>query len=107
MRRISSLPFFTMIAVLLVCATADSRAQSKPETIKDGAPLRVVLAGLVHGHASGFFDQFQHRADLRVVGIAEPNRQLAAQFAKRYGLETGLFYSYLEERLETTHPKWA
>src|SRR2546422_339030 len=76
MRRISFPPFFTMIAVLLVCATADSRAQSKPETKKDEAPLRVVLAGLVHGHASGFFDQFQHRADLRVVGIADPDRQL-------------------------------
>jgi predicted dehydrogenase len=105
MRRISSPPFFAMIAVLLVCATADSRAQSKPETKKDEAPLRVALAGLVHGHASGFFDQFQHRADLRVVGIAEPNRQLAAQFAKRYDLAPGLFYSDLEEMLRTTHPQ--
>src|SRR5882672_9884941 len=105
MRRISFPPFFVMIAVLLVCATADSRAQSKPETKKDEAPLRVVLAGLVHGHAFGFFDQFQHRADLRVVGIAEPNRQLAAQFAKRYGLEPGLFYSDLEEMLRATHPQ--
>jgi predicted dehydrogenase len=67
--------------------------------------LRVVLAGLVHGHASGFFDQFQHRTDLRVVGIAEPDRQLAAQFAKRYGLESGLFYSDLEEMLKATHPQ--
>src|SRR5216683_1466623 len=105
MRPISSPPFCAMIAVLLVCAAADSHAQSKPETKKDEAPLRVVLAGLVHGHASGFFDQFQHRADLRVVGIAEPNRQLAAQFAKRYGLEPGLFYSDLEEMLKATHPQ--
>src|SRR5467141_4304973 len=105
MRPISSPPFCAMIAVLLVCAAADSHAQSKPETKKDEAPLRVVLAGLVHGHASGFFDQFQHRADLRVVGIAEANRQLAAQFAKRYGLEPGLFYSDLEEMLKATHPQ--
>jgi scyllo-inositol 2-dehydrogenase (NADP+) len=105
MRRISFPLFFAMIAVLLVCATADSRAQSKPETKKDEAALRVVLAGLVHGHAFGFFDQFQHRADLQVVGIAEPNRHLAAQFAKRYGLEPGLFYSDLEEMLKATHPQ--
>src|ERR1700694_4687097 len=105
MRRISFSPFFAMIAALLVCATADSRAQSKPETKKDEAPLRVVLAGLVHGHASGFFDQFQHRADLRIVGVAESDRQLAAQFAKRYGLEPGLFYSDLEEMLKATHPQ--
>jgi len=105
MRRVSIPLFFAMIAVVLACAAADSRAQSKPETRKDEAPLRVVLAGLVHGHASGFFDQFQHRADLRVVGIAEPNRQLAEQFAKRYGLEPSLFYSDLEEMLKATHPQ--
>jgi scyllo-inositol 2-dehydrogenase (NADP+) len=105
MRRISFPPFFMMVAVLLACATADSHAQSKPETKKDEAPLRVVLAGLVHGHAFGFFDQFQHRADLLVVGIAESDRQLTAQFAKRYGLAPGLFYSDLEEMLKATHPQ--
>src|SRR5712664_4711006 len=95
MRPISSPPFCAMIAVLLVCAAADSHAQSKPETKKDEAPLRVVLAGLVHGHASGFFDQFQHRADLRVVGVAESERQLTAQFAKRYGLAQRHYVSEL------------
>ncbi len=105
MRRISFPPFFPIIAVLLVCATADSAAQSKPETKKDEAPLRVVLAGLVHGHASGFFDQFQKRADLQIVGVAEANRELAAQFAKRYGLEPSLFYPDLEEMLKATHPQ--
>src|SRR5882762_286738 len=105
MRRISFPTFLVMITVLLVCATADSRAQAKPETKKGEAPLRVVLVGLVHGHAFGFFDQFQHRADLQVVGIAEPNRPLAEQFAKRYGLEPGLFYSDLEEMLRATHPQ--
>jgi len=39
------------------------------------------------------------------VGIAEANRQLAAQFAKRYGLEPSLFYSDLEEMLKATHPQ--
>src|SRR6266481_7245676 len=105
MRRISFPPFFTMIAVLLVCATADSGAQSKPETKKDEAPLRVVLAGLVHGHASGFFDQFQKRADLQIVGIAEADHQLAAQFAKRYSLQPEILYSDLEEMLKATHPQ--
>src|SRR3981189_1285693 len=105
MRRISFPPFFVMVGVLLACATADFHGQLKPETKKDEAPLRVVLAGLVHGHAFGFFDQFRHRADLQVVGIAESNRQLTAQFAKRYGLAPGLFYSDLEEMLKATHPQ--
>jgi scyllo-inositol 2-dehydrogenase (NADP+) len=93
------------VAFSVLFGTADSRAQAKPEVKGDEAPLRVALAGLVHGHAFGFFDQFQHRTDLRVVGITEADRQLTAQFAKNYGLAPGIFYSDLEEMLKATHPQ--
>jgi len=105
MRRNSFLVVFSMTLVLLAGSLVDLRAQTKSATENEKAPLRVGLAGLVHGHASGFFDQFQHREDLQVVGIAEADRQLAAQFAKSYGLAPGLFYSDLEEMLKATHPQ--
>ena len=105
MRRNSFLVVFSMTLVLLAGSSINLRAQTKSATEKEKAPLRVALAGLVHGHASGFFDQFQHREDLQVVGIAEADRRLAAQFAKSYGLAPGLFYSDLEEMLKATHPQ--
>src|SRR5713226_3452423 len=105
MRRNFFLVMFSMTLVLLTGASADLRAQTKVATEKEKAPLRVALAGLEHGHAFGFFDQFQHRTDLQLVGIAEADRQLAAQFAKKYGLPPGLFYSDLEEMLKATHPQ--
>ena len=105
MRRNSFLVVFSMTLVLLAGSLVDLRAQTKSATENEKAPLRVGLAGLVHGHASGFFGQFQHREDLQVVGIAEADRQLAAQFAKSYGLAPGLFYSDLEEMLKATHPQ--
>jgi predicted dehydrogenase len=105
MRR-NSLPIVALVcAAIFSLATANARAQAKRATKQDEPPLRVVLAGLVHGHASGFFDQFQHRADLRIVGVAESDRQLTAQFAKRYGLAPSLFFSDLEEMLKATHPQ--
>src|SRR5256884_8547480 len=103
MRRNSFRAVFLM--TLAVLANADSRGQTQPATKKEEAPLRVVLAGLARGHAFGFFDQFQKRTDLQVVGIAEADHQLTAQFAKRYGLAAGLFYSDLEEMLKGTHPQ--
>ena len=105
MRRTAFLALLLMTTALLVGASADSRGQTKSATKKEEAPLRVALAGLVHGHALGFFDQFQKRADLQVVGIAEPDRQLAAQFRKSYGLQADVFYSDLEEMLKATHPQ--
>jgi len=105
MRRNSFPSFFLTIVALLACASPDLRAQAKPEMKAEEAPLRVALAGLVHGHAFGFFDQFQRRRDLQVVGIAEADHQLTEQFTKRYGLQAGIFYSDLEEMLKKTHPQ--
>ena len=105
MRKKVSLNLGFMFVAVFFFAAADSTAQAKPEMNAEEAPLRVALAGLVHGHAFGFFDQFQNRKDLQVVGIAEADRQLTAQFAKRYSLEPGLFYSDLEEMLKKTHPQ--
>ncbi len=105
MRRNTFVTVFSMTLVLFAGSSVTLRAQTKPATENENAPLRVALAGLVHGHAFGFFDQFQKRTDLQVVGIAEADRQLVAQFAKRFGLAPGLFYSDLEEMLKATHPQ--
>src|SRR5436190_6509710 len=105
MRRNNRPNFFLMFVALLACARADLRAQAKPEMKAEDARLRVGLAGLVNGHSFGFFDQFQHRTDLQVVGIAEADHQLTEQFAKRYGLPRGIFFSDLEEMLKKTHPQ--
>jgi len=105
MRRNTFLAVFSMTLVLFASSSVNLRAQTKPATEKENAPLRVALAGLVHGHAFGFFGQFQKRMDLQVVGIAEADRQLAAQFTKKYGLAPGLLYSDLEEMLKATRPQ--
>jgi predicted dehydrogenase len=105
MRRIVLSAVLPGLLILWSCSTVELRAQSKPTANKGEAPLRVALAGLVHGHASGFFDQFQKRADLQIVGIAEADHQLAAQFAERYALQPEIFYSDLEEMLKATHPQ--
>jgi predicted dehydrogenase len=96
---------FSLAMVLLAFASSNLRAQAEPEMKKEEAPLRVAMAGLVHGHASGFFDQFQKRADLQVVGIAEADGQLVEYFEKKYSLAPGLFYSDLEEMLKKTKPQ--
>ena len=77
---------------------------AQTRTASGTKPLRVVIAGLVHEHVSGFLDRYQHRPDLAIVGIAEPNRQLAEQYASRYKLEQKLFYADLEEAIQNTHP---
>src|SRR5438105_2315586 len=52
-----------------------------------------------------FTSRVQRPADLQVVGIAEADSQLMGQFAKKYGLQAGIFYSDLDEMLKKTHPQ--
>jgi predicted dehydrogenase len=71
---------------------------------QDTRPFRVVIAGLVHGHAEGFFHQYLHRPDLQIVGIAEPDRALFDRYAREFSLDAGLYGSDLNALLEKAHP---
>ena len=97
---------FSLVFVSLQFATIpDSFAQARSAADTAGVPLRAAVAGLVHGHAEGFFEQNLHRPDLQIVGVAEADRQLASQYASRYGLNGSLLFSSLEEMLLKTHPQ--
>ncbi len=68
-------------------------------------PLRVAIAGLVHGHAEGFFSSAVKRTDIQIVGIAEADRALFDRYAKKYGLEAGLYHADLDELITATKPQ--
>jgi predicted dehydrogenase len=97
-------PSIVRSALSLVLLFATSRAHAQAPTDAH-APLRVVLAGLAHDHAYGFFDQLHKRQDVVLVGIAESDHALTASYASRYGLEASLFHDDLDELLTTTHPQ--
>jgi predicted dehydrogenase len=69
------------------------------------APLRVAIAGLVHGHAEGFFQKSAHRQDIQIVGIAEPDQQLASKYATQFGLDRKLLFTDLDDMLQKTRPQ--
>jgi len=71
----------------------------------DAPPLRVAMAGLVHGHASGFLSDALRRTDIQIVGIAEPDRALFDQYAGKFKLDASLYHADLAELLRTVHPQ--
>jgi len=66
--------------------------------------LKVGVAGLTHGHVGWILDA-NKRADLEIVGIAEPNRELAERLSKNYGIPMDLVFDSLEEMLAATNPE--
>jgi predicted dehydrogenase len=67
--------------------------------------LRVVIAGLVHGHANGFLQRVKDRRDVQIVGIAEPDRKLFDRYANDFHLDPNLYHADLDEMLKATHPQ--
>ncbi len=68
------------------------------------APVRIGVAGLTHSHVHWILGR-EKRGDIEIVGIAEPNRELAQRFLKQHGLPMSLVYNTLEEMLDKTKPQ--
>ena len=73
-------------------------------------PLRVGVVGLVHSHVGGILNKgFRqpNQTAIEIVGIAEPNRELAERFAKNYGFPMSMVYPTVAEMLDKTKPEAA
>jgi predicted dehydrogenase len=67
-------------------------------------PLRLGMAGLVHGHAAGFLDRYRNRTDIDLVGVAEPDHEVAARYQKQFQLAPASLYPSLDAMLDQAHP---
>jgi len=94
------LSFASLIVFLFITLTP-----SKAQNAATAAPLRVAIAGLVHGHVDGFFQHSLRRSDIQIVGIAEADQLVVAHYAEQYGLAQSLMFSDLEDMLQKTHPQ--
>jgi predicted dehydrogenase len=66
-------------------------------------PVHIAIFGLVHDHAYGFIPMFQNHPEAQLVGIVEPDTERAAAIAKRFNLNSSLFYSSLQDLLAKTN----
>ncbi len=88
-------PWIGLAAATALAATA--AAAPAPE------PLRLGIAGLTHSHVHGLLGRAG--TDVRIVGIAEPNPELADRYAARYGLDESLLFASLPAMLDAVRPE--
>src|SRR5205814_6140468 len=68
------------------------------------APVRLAIVGLVHGHVRGFLDRLRDRADVALVGIADPDADLRESYRDRYHLRPAILFATPESMLEAVRP---
>lgn len=89
---------------ILAFALATVLPVDAQSTIRAERPIRVVIVGLVHGHVKGFLKALPKNPSAQLVGIVEPDRALARQYATQYHLDPDLFSTDLERTLIAQHP---
>jgi scyllo-inositol 2-dehydrogenase (NADP+) len=94
--------FFTLTAVSI---TLPAPAMAQTSAQSAGKPLRIAIVGLVHGHVGGFLESALKRTDIEIVGIAEPDQQIAQRRANEFKLDPKVLYSNVEKMLTTVKPQ--
>ncbi len=93
--------FRSLFLFLLLAQFANAQTSARK-------PVRIGVVGLVHTHVHGIFRKAYKEAgqqDIELVGIAEPDRQLAERYAKQYGFPMSLVYPTTEAMIDATKPE--
>src|ERR1700730_17831409 len=87
--------------LILSCLQSRGNAQDAPAV----KPLRLAIAGLVHGHVSGFLRNAMNRKDVELVGIFDSAATPGPRHAKDFSLAAGLVFTDLATMLNRTRPE--
>jgi len=90
--------------VLVLIQVTSGWSQSTLTENKKNKPLRVGVVGLVHGHVHWILAN-KKKSNIEIVGIVEPNRDLAERLTKQYNLSMDIVYDTLEEMVEAENPE--
>ncbi|MEM9650191.1 MAG: Gfo/Idh/MocA family oxidoreductase [Bacteroidota bacterium] len=90
---------FRTVLVFLFCFI-----MNVPSSFSQEIPLRIGIAGLTHTHVHWILGR-EDLGDVEIVGMVEPNRELAQRYSDQYGYSMDLVYNTLDEMIAATQPE--
>lgn len=94
----------SLLAAALAAPSSVSQASASAQAAT-AAPLRLAVAGLVHGHASGFLRQVKPRPDVDLVGVSEAQPEVLAKYGERFEIPAARRFRTVQEMIEKTRPE--
>jgi len=88
-----------IVFVLLLMVTPEIQAQSTTKK-----PILMAIAGMTHGHIAFILGR-KDKGDFQLVGVFEPNTELANKLSKKYGFDPKLIFNNLEKMLDQVKPE--
>ncbi|MFY9725740.1 MAG: hypothetical protein WAJ87_09605 [Bryobacteraceae bacterium] len=90
---------FALVAAVITTTLAGAQSS-------EAQPLRIAIAGLNHGHVSGFLRSAQSRAtDVVIVAVWDPDAELLAKYARSDHFADDQLYGDLNKMLDTAKPE--
>jgi predicted dehydrogenase len=89
----------------LACALAVLLMVVVSPRAQEPRPLRLAIAGLVHGHVSGFLRAALKRGDVELVGVFEPDAALRRKYADTYALPPAALFDDLASMIDRAKPE--
>ncbi|WP_114747954.1 Gfo/Idh/MocA family protein [Pleomorphovibrio marinus] len=74
-----------------------------PGSAQDNAPVKIAVVGLTHSHVHWILGR-EDKGDISMVGVVEPNKDLAERFLGQHGLSMDLWYPDMESLFAVTLP---
>jgi predicted dehydrogenase len=93
--RLRLLPWLLLLATSAPCLAQETAAR----------PLRLAIAGLVHGHVQGFAQRVRGRDDVQLVGVFDRDPVLLSRFLEQNGLPRSAAFGSLDEMLDQAKPE--
>ncbi len=90
-------------ALLILAAAGALPAQVADATA--AKPIRLAIAGLNHGHVSGFLRTAQGRKEVKIVGVWDPDSALLSRYATTNNFAPALLYTDLPKMLDAVKPQ--
>ena len=85
--------------ILLLMMGLETHAQSGTQK-----PVRLAISGMTHGHIAFILGR-KEKSDFQLVGVYEPNAELAQRLSKKYGFDPKLIYNNLGKMLDQVKPE--
>jgi predicted dehydrogenase len=86
--------FYAFVSIIISLSSTYAIAQ----------PLRIGVVGLTHTHVHWILGR-EPKNDFVIVGIVEPNRDLAQRYAQQHGYKMDIVFATLEEMVQKTKPE--
>ena len=71
---------------------------------KQSKPLEIAVIGLTHSHVGWVFDS-NNKGNIEIIGIVEPNLDLAKRYSKSFNFSLDLVYSSMDEMFKQINPE--